>query len=122
MKLHRLLILSGLLVGAAPAISFAECRPACTGDNVCRITAQGPPTVYTCMAPPAKKAIRSPGVVQPGGGVAIGGNPVGSNARTTGPTVGPRPPAAHKETIEVASVKSRRERATKTADAPKQQP
>ena len=122
MKLHRLFILSGLLIGAAPAISFAECRPACSGTDVCRITSQGPPTVYACMAPPAKKEFRKPVVAaQPGGGGAAvgGGSGVGATARSSGPTGGPRAPVAHKESIEIASVKSRRERATKTADAPK---
>jgi hypothetical protein len=112
MKLHRLLILSGLLIGAAPAVSFAECRPACSGTDVCRITSQGPPTVYACLAPPAKKELRNPGVMQPGAGAPRGGGASGSNARTVGPTVGPRPSAAHKEHIEVASVKSPRDAAT----------
>ena len=120
MKLHRLLILSGLLMGAAPGIAYAGCAASCVN---CRYEAAGN---YFYCGDSAVKGVR-PRVAasaQPGGGVAQkGGSPVGSNARTSGPSVGPRAPVAHKESIEVASVKSRRERATTgVVDKPKQQP
>ena len=122
MKLHRILILAGLLLGAAPAVSFAECRPACTGTDVCRITAQGPPTVYACMAPPAKKEIRSPGAVQPRGGVQQGGGVIGSNARSSGPTVAPRPPTKVKTEVSMESVKAPRDVATGQIKGERKQP
>lgn len=125
MKLSRLFILSGLLIAVVPTLSFAECVPGCAAGVSCRITAQGPPTVYQCD--PAVRGVRSPSgaltAKQGSGNVAgKGSTPDSSNARSTGPTVGPRPPVAHKESIEIASVKSRRERAAKATDTPKQQP
>ena len=125
MKLHRLLILSGLLIGVVPTPSSAECVPACAPGISCRVLSQGPPTVFGC--PTAVRGARGPtGALtakQGSGNVAgKGSTPDSSTARTTGPTVGPRPPVAHKESIEIASVKSRRERATKATDTPKQQP
>ena len=67
MKLSRLIILSGLLIGAAPAVSYAACSPACTGTNVCRITAQGPPTVYQCASSVrAGRGLAGPATAQSG--------------------------------------------------------
>ena len=119
MKLHRLLILSGLLMGAAPGIAYAGCAASCVN---CRYEAAG--NYYYC-GDSAVKGVR-PRVAasaQPGGGVAKGGSPVGSNARTTGPKNNPNARDAHKDGIEVASIKSRRERATSgVVDKPKQAP
>lgn len=124
MKLHRLLILSGLLIGSAPAVSFADCRPACTGTDVCRITAQGPPSVYACMAPPAKKELRKPGVVaQPGGGATVGGGSgIGATARSTGPTAEPRAPAKSKSEVSIESVTSPRDASSGLPSVRRKQP
>ncbi len=128
MKLHRLLILSGLLVGAAPGVSYAGCATACVLPEVCRYDSTQNPKNF-CGLPSARVVggARGPSgtlTARQGSGNVIGKGsiPDSSTARTTGPTVGPRAPVAHKESIEVASVKSRRERAAKAADAPKQQP
>ena len=126
MKLHRLLILSGLLIGVVPTPSFAECVPACAPGISCRVLTQGPPTVYGC--PTAVRGARGPTgtlTAKQGSGNVMGKGPVpdSSTARTTGPKNSARPPAAHKETIETDSVKSRRERAAATVtDKPKAQP
>ena len=129
MKLHRLLILSGLLVGAAPGVSYAGCATACVLPEVCRIKSQAP-TVYGCGLPSDRVVGGARG---PSGALTAkhgssnvmgkGGIPDNATARTTGPSAGPRAPVAHKETIEVASVKSRRERSAATViDKPKAQP
>lgn len=118
MKLHRLLILSGLLIGAAPGVSYAGCAASCVN---CRYEAAG--NYYYC-GDPAVKGVR-PRVAasaQPGESVATRGSPAASAARTTEPNTSAKPSAAHKETIEVASVQSRRERGAQTPVAPKQRP
>jgi hypothetical protein len=79
--------------------------------------------VYACMAPPAKKEIRSPGVIQqPGGGVARGGNAVGSNARSTGPSAGPRAPAKTKSEVSIESITSPRDAASGLPSGRRKQP
>ena len=79
MKLHRLLILSGLLLTVAPAASFAACSPACAEGVSCRITAQGPPTVYQCDT--AFRAVRG-GPRASVGGVAVKGGTSGDSLRS----------------------------------------
>jgi hypothetical protein len=109
MKLHRLFILSGLLLGTVPAVSYAGCSPACAEGVSCRITAQGPPTVYACDS--AVRAIRRGPQAAVGGGQSLGGgSAVGPTARSGGPnSMNPRPPVAHKDTIEIQSVNSPRD-------------
>jgi hypothetical protein len=82
MKLKYMMILAGLLVGAAPAMSFAACSPACGAGEVCRITSQGPPTVYQCKKETATygRSPTGPRAVQGAGGT--GG---ASMARSAGP-------------------------------------
>ncbi len=83
MRLHRLLILSGLLFGVAPAVSFAECKPACGDGYVCSVTKQGPPTVYGCTKEKASYDVRAPGGVKAvGGGGSIAGAGGGGSLRS----------------------------------------
>ena len=83
MKLHQLLILSGLLIGAAPSLSFADCRPACGDGFVCSVTKQGPPTVYGCTKEKATYDVRKPGAVKTvGGGAPAGGGVAGGSLRS----------------------------------------
>lgn len=86
MKLKIMMILAGLLVGAAPSMSFAACNPACATGEVCRITSQGPPTVYQCKKETATygRAPTGPRAVQGTGGAAGG-----SMARSAGPKSNP---------------------------------
>ena len=79
MKKSLSLIVAGLLVSAVSNVSFAGCATACTSPDVCRITSQGPPTVYGCGSPNARVigGARSPGgagaVKSPSGGAASSG-------------------------------------------------
>lgn len=132
MKLHQILILSGLLLGIAPAVSYAACSPACASGIACRITAQGPPTVYQCASSVrAGRGLAGPATAQSGvtkqpqafgtgnqleavtgqsGATQKSIGPNASASRTTGPKVGGRPPAALKEQeISIESVKSPRD-------------
>lgn len=107
MKLHRLLILSGLLLTVAPAASFAACSPACAEGVACRITSQGPPTVYQCAS--GIRAGRAPtGPLATKSGVAqTGSAPNGPAALTTGPKNTPNTNSITYQKIE--SVKSPRD-------------
>ena len=79
MKKSLTLIVAGLLVSAVSNVSFAGCATACTSPDVCRITLQGPPTVYACGSPNARVigGARNPGgagvVKSPSGGAASSG-------------------------------------------------
>ena len=79
MKKSLTLIVAGLLVSAVSNVSFAGCATACTLPDVCRITLQGPPTVYACGSPNARVigGARNPGgagvVKSPSGGAASSG-------------------------------------------------
>lgn len=111
MKLNHLLMLSGLLLGAAPGLAYAGCAASCKN---CRYEAAG--NYFYCADSAVKGARpRAVGAAQPSGGIAKDAGNVAnsSSARTTGPkSMNPRPPAAHKETIEIASVKSPRDAAS----------
>jgi hypothetical protein len=132
MKLHRLLILSGLLIGTAPSVSYAGCATACTLPEVCRITSQGPPTVYGCGSPNARVvgAARSSGGVltaKQGSGNVMGNGstPDSSTARTTGPKNSARPPAALKldqVDSKTSSITSPRDAASGLPSARRNQP
>jgi hypothetical protein len=91
MKLKYVMILAGLLIGAAPAISFAACSPACATGEVCRITSQGPPTVYQCKKETATygRSPTGPRTVQGAGGAA-GGSMARSADPNSNPGVAPK--------------------------------
>lgn len=120
MKLHRLLILSGLLIGAAPGVSYAGCATACTLPDVCRIKSQGPPTVYGCGSPNARVVggARGPAgtlTAKQSSGNVMGKGPApdSSTARTTGPKHSASPPAA----LKLDQVDSKTSRITSPRDA-----
>lgn len=118
MKLNRMLILAALLLGAAPAVSHAGCSPACASGVSCRITSQGPPTVYACAS--AVRAGRGPAAtLATQSGVAQKGSaPSGAAVQTTGPKNVARPKAIEK--IEHAAVKSPRDSASGQATGRRQ--
>ena len=128
MKLHRLLILSGLLIGVVPTPSFAECVPACAPGISCRVLSQGPPTVYGC--PTAVRGALGPTgtlTAKQGSGNVMGKGsiPDSSTARTTGPKNSARPPAALKldqVDSKTSSVKSPRDVATGQIKGERKQP
>ena len=76
MKKSFSLILAGLLVGAAPTLSWADCSPACGDGYVCSVRSQGPPTVYGCTKELVDYVRKSPkvregGALNPGGAGAV---------------------------------------------------
>ena len=121
MKIYLSVVLTGLLVEAAPSVTFADCSPACTSGNVCRVTTQGPPTVYGCL-PEKAHYVRSPKGSTVGGGSSsdftIKG-PAAASAKTTAPKR--KPTAAQSQ-----AVQSPRDTASGVssafADKPKQKP
>jgi len=90
LKLSRFLVLSGLILGAAPTVSFADCSPACSGGDICRYDSTRSPQFY-CAAPKSKSVAgpRAPVGAGSAGAVQKGAPMSGANARTSGP--GPKP-------------------------------
>ena len=76
MKKSLSLTLAGLLVGAAPTLSWADCKPSCGSGYVCSVLSQGPPPVFGCtkeMVDYVRKGpkVREGGALNPGGAGAV---------------------------------------------------
>lgn len=111
MKLNHLLMLSGLLLAAAPGLAYAGCAASCKN---CRYEAAG--NYFYCGDTAVKGArTRAVGAAQPSGGIAKDAGNVAnsSSARSTGPkSMNPRTPVAHKDEIQIDSIKSPRDAAS----------
>jgi hypothetical protein len=92
MKIYLTALLAGLLVGAAPGVSFAGCATVCVLPDVCRITSQGPPTQYGCGLPSDRVmgGPRGPAGPRVNQGASSGVAQKGANSATTARTTGPK--------------------------------
>lgn len=90
MKLNRILVLAGLLIGVAPGVSYAGCAASCVN---CRYEAAG--NYFYCGDAVKGVRPRAVGSVQAAGGGAV---PQGTTAGVTAKSTAPKQPKCSAQT------------------------